>query len=535
MKKKIFIFAIFLNSILTINAQTPEWEWAKSFKGSSYKTATDNEGNCYLTGGFNGTTIYFDSYMLNSFGASDVFVVKYNSSGNVEWAYNYGSSFIESGQSIAVDDDGNCYITGSFSGPTITLGTTTFTNHGDVDFFTIKINQSGEILWANSFGGSGNDMSTDISIDGIGNVFITGRYDSPEINIGADTLVSIEEWDIFVMKFDPEGNVAWGSSSGGEGVEYTSSICTDINGDGFIPGKFASPMYFIGNDTLFNPFGNEIFILKYDTEGNAVWYTNIASTSSSYGSGIDTDNSGNFYVTGYYNGDSISFDDVTLINTVDYTFDIYIVKFDSLYNVVWAKNAGGTSIDGAYDISTDSYGNSYITGEFSSNEIAFGPFTLIKDGELDIFVAKYDSNGNELWAISAGGDNYDEGLSVSSIESDNCYVTGHYMSNYIAFGDDTLINPTTTTYYQFVSKIGIKTGEEINTVNDGIQIYPNPTNGMIVINTEDVRKIQIMTLYGKEIYNGKENSIDLSSQPNGVYIIKVVSDDKTITEKLIKQ
>ena len=125
-----------------------------------------------------------------------------------------------------------------------------------------------------------------------------------------------------------------------------------------------------------------------------------------YGRSIAVDANGNSYVTGYFYSSTITFGLTTLTNSGVYS-DIFVVKYDSSGNVVWAKNTGGTNEDKGYGIAVDAIGNSYVTGWFSSSTITFGSTTLTNSGSDDIFVVKYDSSGNVMRAKSAGGTSND--------------------------------------------------------------------------------------------------------------------------------
>ena len=153
---------------------------------------------------------------------------------------------------------------------------------------------------------------------------------------------------------------------------------------------------------------------------NWVWAKSAGGASAEYGQGTAADAVGNIYLVGTN----------TLTNNGD--FDVFITKYDAAGNVLWAHSAGGSAMDYGYGIATDHAGNVYITGWFNSTTITFGAFTLTNAGTgPDIFLVKYDSTGNVVWAKRAGGTAGDTGYSVATDADCNVYVTGEFQSTAI--------------------------------------------------------------------------------------------------------
>lgn len=132
-----------------------------------------------------------------------------------------------------------------------------------------------------------------------------------------------------------------------------------------------------------------------------LWAKSAGGTSIEGAQGISTDETGNVLITGYFASTSITFGTTTLTNAMG--IDIFVVKYDALGNVLWAKSAGGISSDFGVSIANDVSGNIFVTGFFNSPSINFGTTTLINKGESDVFVVKYDEKGNVMWVKSSGG------------------------------------------------------------------------------------------------------------------------------------
>ncbi|MBL0341837.1 MAG: T9SS type A sorting domain-containing protein [Bacteroidetes bacterium] len=366
------------------------------------------------------------------------------------WAKSASATEHDGGTSVATDASGNVYVTGSFNSPTITFGTTTLTNAGGNDIFIVKYDANGNVLWAMSAGGAGDERGNSVSTDSGGNVFMTGFFDSPAITFGTTILPNaggFYPYDIFIVKYDAGGNVLWAKRAGGSYPDQGNSVSTDTSGNVIMTGYFASTTITFGTITLTNLSGpstigpSDIFIVKYDENGNVLWATNGGSPSDEQGNSVSTDAGGNVFITGWFSGPDIIFGTDTLYNSGNLTFynyDIYIVKYDANGNVLWAKSAGGTDSDNSNRVSTDAIGNVFMTGYFDSPAISFGTTTLTNAGLRDIFIVKYDAGGNVLWVKSAGGAYIDNGTSVSTDASGNVFITGYFDSPTITFGTTTL-------------------------------------------------------------------------------------------------
>src|ERR1051326_7825407 len=211
---------------------------------------------------------------------------------------------------------------------------------------------------------------------------------------------------IFVFPFFSPAQApswAWAKSAAAfSGVGEGISVCTDVAGDVFIVGMFTSPILTFGSYNLTNANAGteDIFIAKFDAAGNVIWAIRAGGTNDDFVYSINSDAGGNIFITGGFQSSAIPFGNITLVNTGGW--DTFIVKYDPNGNVLWAKGATASGNDVGTSVSSDPNGNAIITGWFQG-AITFGPFTLANNGSGNLFVVKYDANGNTLWAKRAGG------------------------------------------------------------------------------------------------------------------------------------
>ncbi len=398
-------------------------EWARSAGGThadlGFGIAVDAAGNSHVTGRFDRPAV-FGPFTLAWVGGSDVFVAKYDSSGNVLWAQSAGGTTNEEGHGIAVDAAGNIYVTGWFRG-TANFGPFTLTSAGSADIFVAKYDGVGNVLWARSAGGtSGLDWGTGIAVDAAGNSYVTGWY-TGVATFGSFTLTEAGSNDIFLAKYDANGTVLWARSAGGTMQERAYGIAVGAAGDSYVTGFYNGTATF-GSFQLTSTGESDIFVAKYDGSGNVLWARSGGGPSFDNGNSIGTDDAGNSYVTGEITATS-TFGSFMITSAGER--DIFVAKYDTGGNVIWARSGGGTSADIGFGIAVDAAGNSFLTGVFS-DAATFGSFTLTGAGG-DIFVAKYGGSGNVLWAQSAGGTSQDLGLAIAVDAAGDSYVTGYYV------------------------------------------------------------------------------------------------------------
>jgi hypothetical protein len=176
------------------------WQWATSVEGedAGFGIAIDSIGNVVVTGNFR-LTISFGTTTLTNTGSADLFVAKLTSAGDWQWATNARGS--SSGYGVAMDDNGDVFVTGSFRGPSVTFGTTTLINTGfGSDIFVSKLNSAGAWQWAIGAGTSGDDAGLGLAADGNGNVVATGNFQSQTIAFGATTLSNSGFYASFIAR-----------------------------------------------------------------------------------------------------------------------------------------------------------------------------------------------------------------------------------------------------------------------------------------------------------------------------------------------
>ncbi len=539
MKFKLLIL-IFISCKIIIS-QNPTWQWAKSGGGTNSdngsSVATDASGNVFVSGFYFSPSIIFGTYTLTNSGNYDLFVVKYDPSGNVIWAKTAGGAFDDMATCIATNSLGEVYVTGNFTSSTIIFGTYTLTNTGGSDIFIVKYDALGNVMWALKEGANNNEESNGIALDNTGNIFITGQFQSSLLTVGIYTLSNVGIGNVLFVKYNSSGIALWALTVGGSNLDVGNALATDAAGNIFITGYFKSNSINSGTTTLSNNGNSDVFILKYDGAGNPQWAKSAGVLFEDVGTSIAIDPGGNVLLTGYYKSSVIGFGIYTFTNTAANTCDLFVVKYSNSGNELWAKSLGGTVDDIGFGIACDVAGNVFVTGHIHSPNMVVGTYTLTNAGVGvgDVFVLKYNGLGTPLWAECEGGSPDDGGNGIATDATGNVFVCGFFVSPNINFGSYTLTNVNSSDI--FVAKLSSTTGiENLQSINEQLLIYPNPGNGIFKIKSEtSINYLEVFNCVGERVFSMQDNNspIDISDKPRGIYFVRIYSGEKHYTLKFI--
>jgi gliding motility-associated-like protein len=383
--------------------------WAKTIGGTaidySNDLTIDASGNLYITGRFE-NTVDFDpgpGIVNRTTADSDVFVLKLDSNGNLLWVQQIGGTGNEVANGIITDNSGNVLLTGSYDGTTdLDPGAATFnfTSNGLVDVFVLKLDASGNFIWAKSMGGTGTDTGMDIAIEGGTNPVITGYFNSSSADYdpGGDffPLTTAGDFDAFVVRLNVAGSLSWAIRIGGTLDDRGQSLVTDATGNVYTTGVFQGTVDFdpgAGTISLTSGGGWDVFISKLNSSAAHLWTKKIGDTANDNPNSITLDPSGNVLVTGSFQG-TVDFNpgsETYPLSAVGFQ-DVFVEKLTTSGVFLWAYSMGAANADNGASVTSDGSGNIYVTGLFHNTvdfNIGSGSFPLSASGaNPDSFVQK---------------------------------------------------------------------------------------------------------------------------------------------------
>jgi hypothetical protein len=338
------------------SAGTPIWtrQFGTSNHDASWGLDADQLGNVYVAGDTMGTL------GAANFGGQDAYLRKYDSSGNVVWTGQFGTSSSDEALKASYDGFGHVYVSGHTRGSL----DGTFMG-GDSDAFVAKYDDTGNLLWTRQLGSSGTEVAEGVAADSFGNVFIGGRTNGNLVGSNAGS------WDGFISKYDASGNLSWTRQFGTAFDDRGLCVAADNFGNAYISG-FTSGVLQSG---IPSTGSNDVFISKYDSAGTLLWRKQAGTGHDDIANEIASDSLGNVFITGETSG--------PLGGPSAGDRDTFLLEYNPSGSLIWSRQIGTSAIDDGYGISSDGLGNIYATGRTAGN--LGGPI----QGEIDAFVVKF--------------------------------------------------------------------------------------------------------------------------------------------------
>ena len=419
-----------------------QWAAGPTGVGSDHgrAVAVDNDGNVYVTGNHESGLDFGNGITIPDEGASyGVFVVRYNSAGTNQWASGPTGTGADYGQGVAVDNDGNVYVTGNH-GCGLDFGNgVSLQDEGSVSMFVVKYNGAGIAQWVKGSSGSAG-YGQGVAVDSGGNVYVTGCHWGG-LDFGNGVAIPDEggTYGVFVVKYNSAGIAQWAKGPTGPGIDRGYGVAVDSDGNVYVAGYHVSGLDFGNGIVIYNELSDGVFVVKYDSAGIAQWAAGPTGAGADYGWGVAVDGSGNVYVTGSHQSDVNFGNGVTVAD--EGGDGVFVVKYDSAGVAQWAKGPAGMGIgfDFGRSVVVDSDSNVYVAGRHGCG-LDFGNGVTIPDegGTYGVFVVKYNSAGVAQWAKGPTGPGKDLGYGVAVDSGGNVYVTGKHESG-LDFGNGIVI------------------------------------------------------------------------------------------------
>ncbi len=557
---------IVLTSLLIPNFTRAQigWKWARTgtnASGDFFSSAADNNGNVYL-GLFGGGPATFGSIV-----AAAPFVAKVDPDGNYQWVLESNGAT----QCIATDPTGNLLVLGVFN-YSVTIGPFTLTPPAPPPLYTrnaflTKISPSGTVLWAKNIMVGMYPFESafgyiNLATDPDGNAIVTGQYKVATTDIGTTTLTNTDPTgnttDMFISKFDNDGNLLWAKSFTGNKNDYIFATAVANNGDIYISGSYTSDTLNIDGTELvgdpkpelstrvFFPDLQGNFLAKFSSSGSLAWahpvdyYERIIT--------MELDNNRNLYVAGYLDSILVHGTD-TFLSTVGHS-SAYFAKYSGSGDYKWGISCPGNG-EKCDDIAIDACGNILVCGEMRSNLVFSGHSltypTPSGTVEQPTFVLEYDTSGNyhNSFTIAGGGD---DGMSICIDNRGSFFMAGDYEDT-LAFGLDTLKASGTDEYlfvakYQYQSslceaQIALESQTLSQSETFDIVLYPNPAYNECTISCKkgfgENTTAEIYDVSGRlaNSYSltGNYTTISTANLPTGMYICRIYNGGLNVQNK----
>lgn len=510
--RKIAAF-LFLNlsfSFAILTAQSPEIDWQKNFGGSdedSGYTILATSDNYLLVGGSTSST---DGDITENLGGYDAWIVKYDLNGNEIWKKAYGGSDWDVIWDIKETFDGN-YI---FFGISASTDGDAENNLGETDFWVVKLNPNGDIIWKKNYGGSGLEDDGEILTTSDNGFVLIGSSSSSDGNFSNNN----GDLDYAVIKINSSGEVQWSKLFGGSGLDMALNGMVDQTGNILLTGYGDSN----DGDFIGNKGSSDVWVLKLSPDGNLIWKKNIGGSDYEQSYCIKQLLNGNYLVGINSRSQDVAFD------SNFGNMDIWLFEMDANGSILTKRHFGGQLSDIPMEFD-----------ELPNNDLIIGGTTYSSDGDIfqnygsgDFWMLKINPLGEILWEKNYGGSDLDRMWGMTKIEG-----------GYAAIGESKSNDMDLTDNHGNFDFWVLKLNPEIMGTNEPLysdfNIYPNPASNKIYFQSKNqIESIEIFDLEGKLIYKNKlnleSNELDISNLISGTYILKITSKGQSLTKKIVK-
>ncbi|MCB9223410.1 MAG: T9SS type A sorting domain-containing protein [Crocinitomicaceae bacterium] len=432
------LFFFLTTFLIQISVLCQEWQWAYLINGSSINNSIDVEidtaGNIWHIGRFH-STIDADPGPFTHYLTSidpDSYIIKLDTNMNYIWSGNITGIDNDLYTDIYVHDNGDMFLTGSFRnnvdldpGP----GSLIFNSLDEEDGFLVKMDLSGNVVWAKIIEGYGEQRATSLTVNSVGEIILLGLFaDSADFDPGPGIFqmnsTNAGTLDIFLEKLDASGNFIWAKSFGGTWSAGATQVIVDNNDNIIITGSVSGQTDLdpgAGIDFYSSADANDFFVSKFDSAGNYLWGHATGGSSVDYGEGIAIDSENNIYCAVRYQHQFDAKpgpDSLMIINQG--SMDGLILKLNENGNFIWVYEIAGSGWDSCEKIIIDGNDQIFVAGEYGDS-VDFDP-TLVENwssaalGFQDNFVLKMDTSKNLCWVNTYGSisQDYSWGFDVTN-------------------------------------------------------------------------------------------------------------------------
>jgi len=514
MKKITTLLLMVFTNVYFLTAQNILW--SKNYGGSGDDEAraiqqTSDGG--YIVAGYSKST---DGDVSGNHGDSDFWILRLDADGDTLWSKCYGGSGDDEASAIQQTSDGGFIVAGYSS----STDGDVWGNHGDEeDYWILRLDTDGDTLWTRCYGGSNWDEAYAILQTTDGGYIVAGGAGSTDGDVSGNH----GNEDIWILRLTSTGDTLWTRCYGGSSWDEATAIRQTTDGGFIVAGWSLST----DGDVWGNHGEWDSWILRLTSTGDMVWAKCYGGSGDDDASAIQQTSDSGFIVAGF----SGSTDGDVSENHGDY--DYWILRLDTLGNILWSKSYGGSSDDWVEAIQQTFDGRFIVAG-----------WSLSTDGDVwrnhgkwDFWVLRLDVTGDTLWTRCYGGSGDDEANAIQQTSDGGFIVTGESMST------DGDVPGNHGGYDSWILRLdnGNTTGVPMQHLSQNVIIYPNPANNKLTVIASEAKHFvaKIYTLHGQlllqKTITPETSAIDISELDEGLYILKLTGSTGTTVAKFVKE
>ena len=520
LRRTLRVFLIALTSAFTLHAQVaPYIEWQKCLGGSIGEPAYSIQQSA--DGGFvvAGYSWSIDGDVSGNHGLSDYWIVKLDTAGNLVWQKSFGGSNNDVAWAMDQTADGGFVVAGYSRSNDGDITS----NAGLTDYCIMKLDAAGNLEWQKSLGGSDDDWAYAIRQTTEGGFIVAGHSKSNDGDVSGNH----GDWDYWVVNLDVNGNLLWQRSLGGSDEDEAYAVVQTADGGFVIAGGSDSN----DGDASGNHGDGDAWIVKLDLNGNLLWQKSLGGSGDDYAYSIQQTTDGNLIVAG-----SSPSNDGDVSGNHGHT-DYWIMKLDDSGNLLWQKSLGGSDYDQVNSIQQTIDGGFIVAGYSYSSD---GDVS-VNHGLNDYWIVKLDTAGNLVWKESLGGSDYDQANSIQQSADGGFIIAGLTFSNDNDVSGNHDDNFGTSEDYWIVKLSSDSLTYIVCPPAYFSFLYPNPVQNLLTVSlatqAADV-SIDVYDLQGRLIalpttFTNTQTQLNTTSLAEGFYTLQI-TNNKTGESKVGK-
>ncbi len=561
-RRVLLVFSILLCSLTNLPAQNFGFDWALRW-GAGW----DNDVVSAMTISAN-KDVFIASRYPSPFNHNSFAITRADGIGNLWWTKSLSSANGIYANDLHAADSGCVVVVGAFEGSVdfTPLGDPVYysTTNGRMNPFIMKVDAMGNLVWIKQLLGVGSAIPYKMDIDQNGDILIAGAFYSGTIDfdpgIGTSNMTNTtNNRDLFMARYDKNGNFIWAKKGDGFGTVYPTGLQISAKtGDIYLGASFGQNPDFdlsSGLNVLSANGNRDIAIVKYSMNGSLIWLKQIGGGDTEYLNEIALDTADNVIGVGNFAGTVNFGSGSSSTYTSQINNDLFIIKLNTAGAVQWTKVLASLNRKQASSVTTNSYSDIYIAGDYlSSLDFDPGPGLAIGSSPTrhSAYQLKLNSQGAFQWfkEINASGANVQNLIRLDS--AGGIYTGGTYSNNYIDFDptvDTFMFPPVGNNYDCFLQKLyetPYPTSTNQVAINERITTYPNPTTGIVSICNlhalQEIEQIELLDLNGKRLLSKKRNrqggdcmQLNLKSYSSGTYYLHLHAEEQDIYKVVIKE
>jgi hypothetical protein len=500
--KKIYFSLFFYHIVFLLYSQNPTIDWEKTIGGNQSETPykiKQTLDNGYVVGGTSNSGISGDKSQI-CYGSVDFWIVKLNTNGSIQWEKTFGGNLSDEFKSIIQTNDGG-YLIGGTSNSSISNDKSE-NSRGGMDYWIVKLDANGTILWDKTYGGNLEDNLTDIQKTNDGGYILAG-YSNSSIS-GDKTENSRGLYDYWILKINAEGAIMWQKTIGGDNYDFLRSV-KQLNDNSYIlAGRSFSGVS--GDRTSVNIWGQDAWIIRVSSTGEIIWQKkyNLDDITT-----IISSSDGNLVIAGSNPLTQYPLDK----SLFSYSFQSTIFKINLNGDILWShynQLNGGDCIANGIVEANDGYYYATYSSNYSTNKA---------------FITKLNFNGNLVWnkAFSTQSGEFINSLDKTN---DNAVVCAIQTSSN-SYGDKSENSKGLSDYW--VVKLNPSLLNSTNFEKENFKLFPNPVNDLLnIYNRNSIEyKTILYNALGQEIRETDSSDSNFTSlhfdYAPGYYFLKVIN------------